>query len=78
MKMRKGVNVAVFDTRYKTKLVGIFGYAAGRILKNLKEKGANVVGHPEGFFVTSDKKPQLKEGELERATNWAKELVKGK
>src|SRR3989304_6026561 len=27
----RGVNVAAFDTRISTKLVGVFGYAAGKI-----------------------------------------------
>ena len=43
----QGNNVAAFDTRISAKWVGIFGYAAGKIGKNLKEKGANlVVGCP--------------------------------
>src|SRR3990172_4287705 len=61
----KGINVATFDTRISTKLVGVFGYAAGRIASNLKGKGANLVASPEGFFVKGVKGP-LKEGELER------------
>ena len=30
----------------------------------------------EGFNVTAEKAPKLKEGEMERAANWAKTLIK--
>jgi flavodoxin len=73
----KGKNIAAFDTRIPTKLAKIFGYAADRIAKNLKEKGGNLVVPGEGFFVNGKEGP-LKEGELERAASWAKELSKGK
>jgi flavodoxin len=72
-----GVNVAAFDTRMQMKLVGIFGYAAGRIADSLKRKGGNLMGRPEGFFVKGAEGP-LKESEVERAASWAKEIVKGK
>ena len=71
----KGKNIAAFDTRIPTKLAKIFGYAADRIAKNLKEKGGNLVVPGEGFFVNGKEGP-LKEGELERASSWAKGLVK--
>ena len=71
----KGINLAAFDTRISTKWVGIFGYAAGRIARNLKGRGGNLVASPEGFFVEGTKGP-LKEGELERAAGWAQEIVK--
>jgi len=73
----KGANVAAFDTRLSTKLVVIFGYAAGRIASILKRKGSTLVVSPKGFFVKGTKGP-LKEGELERAASWAKEIVKSK
>ena len=73
----KGVNVAAFDTRFSTKLVGIFGYAAGKIAESLKRKGGNLVLPPEPFFVKSRQGP-LKEGELERAAGWAKRLLESK
>jgi len=73
-----GINVAAFDTRVTTKMVGIFGYAAGRIArKNLKKKGGTLLVSPEGFFVKGGKGP-LKEGELERAAGWARGIVEGK
>ncbi|MCJ7667770.1 MAG: flavodoxin family protein [Anaerolineae bacterium] len=73
----KGVNVAAFDTRFSTKLVGIFGYAAGKIADNLKGKGGTLVASPEGFFVKGKEGP-LKEGELERAAGWARGIVESK
>jgi flavodoxin len=73
----EGTNVAAFDTRISTRLVRIFGYAAGRIAGSLKRKGGTLIVSPEGFFVKGTKGP-LKEGELERAASWAKEIVKSK
>jgi len=73
----QGIEVAAFDTRYSTKLVAVFGYAAGRIAGNLKKKGGTLIASPEGFFVTASKGP-LKEGELERATGWAKGILQSK
>ena len=73
----KCINVAAFDTRFSTRLVGIFGYAAGRIADSLKKKGGTLILSPEGFFVKGKEGP-LKEGELERAATWAKEIVKSK
>ena len=73
----KGTNVATFDTRFSTRLVRIFGYAAGRISGSLKRNGATLIVSPEGFFVKGTKGP-LKEGEVERAASWAKVIVKSK
>ena len=73
----KGVNVAAFDTRIPAKWVSIFGYAAGKIAGSLKAKGANIISPPEGFFVKGKEGP-IKEGELERAAAWAKEVAKSK
>ena len=70
----KGMNVATFDTRISAKWVGIFGYAAGRIAKNLKKKGGTLLLNPEPFFVEGTQGP-LKEGELERAAAWAQEVI---
>jgi flavodoxin I len=71
----KGKKVAAFDTRYSTRMVKIFGFAADRISDRLKAKGATVVSSPMGFFVKGKKGP-IKGGELERASEWAKEIVK--
>ncbi len=73
----QGTNVAAFDTRISTRLVRIFGYAAGRIAGSLKRKGGTLIVPPEGFFVKGTKGP-LKEGEVEHAASWAKEIVKSK
>ena len=71
----KGTSVAAFDTRLQAKWVRIFGYAAGRIGDSLKRKGGNLAASPEPFFVEGTEGP-LKEGELDRATGWAKEIIK--
>jgi len=65
--------VTAFDTRLPTRLVGIFGYAAARIADSLKRNGGTLIAPPEGFFVKGKEGP-LKEGELERAAGWAKEI----
>ena len=80
----KGIKVAAFDTRFPMPViqktpplpffVRIFGYAAGRIAKQLEAKGGRLVVAPEGFFVEDTKGP-LVEGELERAANWARVLI---
>jgi flavodoxin len=70
----KGIDVAAFDTRFSTKLVGIFGYAAGKIADSLKRKGGTLILPPEAFFVKSREGP-LKDGELERAAAWAKRIL---
>ena len=83
----KGVKVAAFDTRFTMSaieesrvlpfLVRLFGYAAKPISNRLKKKGGELIISPEGFFVEGVEGP-LKEGEIERAASWAKEIVKGK
>jgi flavodoxin len=73
----KGIKVAAFDTRISKKIVGVFGYAAGRIANNLKKKGGVLIASPEGFFVTGGQGP-LKEGELERAAAWAEGFSESK
>ncbi len=73
----KGISVAAFDTRFSTKLVGIFGYAAGKIAESLKRKGGTLSLPPEPFFVKGKEGP-LKEGELERAAAWAKRVLESR
>ncbi len=73
--MLKNISVAAFDTRIKTAIVKIFGFAAGRIADGLKARGGNLVVPAAGFFVKGKEGPLL-EGELERAAAWAGELVK--
>jgi flavodoxin I len=73
----RNVMVAAFDTRLKNALVKLFGYAAGPILDVLKNRGGRPVAAPEGFVVRGRKGP-LAEGELERASAWAKAVVEAK
>lgn len=83
----KGVKVAAFDTRLSTgeinktpilaffvRLFGVNAYAARLIANQLKKKGAKLAVSPEGFFVEGMKGP-LVEGELERAMNWARQII---
>ncbi len=76
-----GVAVAAFDTRIPAAdsglplrlLMNLIGYAAPRIAADLKRKGGRQVIAPEGFVVEGKEGP-LREGELERARGWAKQL----
>ncbi len=76
------INVAAFDTRFSIEgrrwlmrtFLEMLGYAAGRIAKGLQGKGGQLVAPPEGFIV-KDKEGPLKEGELERAAAWAKNVA---
>jgi flavodoxin I len=70
----KSTRVASFDTRLAAKWVGVFGYAAGRIARALEEAGGTLVAPGEGFVVKGREGP-LKDGELERAADWARELA---
>jgi flavodoxin len=70
----EGVNVAGFDTRMTNRLILLFGVAAPKIAKALENKGGTLVGPPGDFSVTGGKGP-LRDGELERAADWAKGLV---
>ncbi len=80
----KGVKVAAFDTRFTMSeieesrvfpfFVRLFGYAAKPISDRLEKKGGEVVIPPEGFYVEGIEGP-LKEGELERAADWAKKII---
>jgi flavodoxin I len=70
----EGIKVAAFDTRLTTRWAGILGFAAGRIAKSLKKRGATLVGSPENFHVEGTEGP-LREGELERAAAWARQIA---
>ncbi len=78
-----GIKVAAFDTRFSAndvqstilRLVIKFGrFAAQPIADLLKKKGGNLVLPGEGFIVKDTEGP-LKDGELERAADWAKRVV---
>jgi len=82
-KALNGVKVAAFDTRISMEdtdsgflrtMVKVFGYAAKPIADRLKSKGGDLVLPPEGFYVQDSEGP-LKEGELERAGAWAKQVA---
>ena len=83
-KQLHGGKVAAFDTRMDVKevnniiltiMAGMFGYAAEKISKGLKSAGGVEAIAPAGFFVTGNEGP-LADGELERAADWAREIVK--
>jgi flavodoxin I len=76
----QGVRVAAFDTRISPDdipsgflrfIVGRGGYAANPIARRLKGSGGGLTAPPEGFCVQGTEGP-LKEGELERAADWAR------
>ena len=79
----KGISVAAFDTRILEKdqnfalsmLMKTIGYAAEKISKMLESKGGKLVAQPEGFIVKGKEGP-LAEDELERAKDWAKQVIK--
>ena len=80
------MKAAAFDTRISTDdiksrvlgfMVNMFGYAARPISEKLRKKGAQIVVAPEGFFVKDTEGP-LKEGEIERAGEWAKKINEAK
>ncbi len=78
----RGVRVAAFDTRIAMDdqvpgilrfMAGIFGYAAKPIADRLAKKGGELALPPEGFIVNGSEGP-LKDGELERAADWASQI----
>jgi flavodoxin len=77
-----GKKVAAFDTRAiftdKTPgilkfMAGLFGYAAEPVNKQLVKKGGLQAQAPAWFYVLESEGP-LKDGELERAAEWAKSI----
>ena len=80
----KGMKVAAFDTRmtlqdinspvlnFIVRFIG-FRYAASPIAAALQKKGGDLVTPPDGFYVEKSEGP-LKEGELERAVEWARKI----
>ena len=81
-----GIHAVAFDTRFDmndvdsrtlrlaVKVAGDSAYAAPRIAAVLEKAGATMVATPEGFIVTDTEGP-LREGELERAAEWARGLL---
>jgi flavodoxin I len=79
----KGVKVTAFDTRISINdinssigrfFINLFGYAAKPMSDKLRKKGGELIIPPEGFFVEGTEGP-LKEGELKRAADWAKQIL---
>jgi flavodoxin len=77
-----GVKVAAFDTRVDvqevnsrvlTTFVKVFGYAAEPMAARLVKKGGTQAMSPAGFFVEGTEGP-LRDGELERAAAWARQI----
>jgi flavodoxin len=63
-----------FDTRLTWKFLEKHGGAAEKIAEALREKGWRMHLSPEGFLVGGLRRGPLKNGELERATLWAKQI----
>lgn len=70
----EGKYFACFDTRLSLKVLGIFGFASERISALLRAKGATELLKPAGFVVNGTEGP-LKEGEIERAMTWARDIT---
>lgn len=68
-----GVACAAFDTRYQRPRF-LTGSAGLGIARYLSRRGARVEIGPESFFVV-DKDGPLAEGELDRAHNWARQVL---
>lgn len=81
-----GVKVAAFDTRIEAKdikspavkaflglMIKLFGYADRPIIKTLIKKGGEATGETTGFCVLDTEGP-LRDGEVERAREFAKIL----
>jgi len=79
----KGVKVAAFDTRVSATdlnsrifnfFVKFFGYAAEPIAAKLVKKGGNLIIPSAPFYVKTSEN-SLKDGEPERAADWAKLIL---
>jgi flavodoxin len=79
----RDTGVTAFDTRIDSaaqgfmlrRLMGVIGYAAGRIARQLEAKGGRLVTRPQGFLV-EDKEGPLSSGEIERAAAWGTTIVR--
>jgi flavodoxin I len=70
----KSLKFATFDTRMEMFIAKLFGYAAVRTAKKLEGKGGKIVSTP-GAFIVKGKEGPLKDGEIEKAAEWAKTLT---
>lgn len=69
----EGIPAATFDTRLRWPMF-LSGSAARSLAKILKRHGARLVAEPASFIVQATEGP-LAEGEIERATTWARAIV---
>jgi flavodoxin len=69
----RGLAVACFDTRFRLPRF-MTGSAANVMAGKLREKGSSLLVAPESFFVKGTEGP-LRDGELERASTWARQIV---
>ena len=70
----KSTRAAAFDTRLSWFFLKLFGFAADKIAAGLQAGGLAPAAPPEGFYVKGRQGP-LKDGELERAATWAKQVA---
>ena len=77
------VKVAAFDTRipidqtdsgFLKMLINLLGYADSKIAKALSKAGADLALKSDGFGVSGTEGPLI-EGELERAQDWARQIL---
>jgi flavodoxin len=79
----KNIDVSVFDTGipkegqkwFLRTVIQIIGYASPKIAGSLQSKGAKMIGEPETFWV-NDREGPLLNGELKRAGDWIKKILK--
>jgi hypothetical protein len=71
----RGPRAAAFDTR-ANKPVLLVGSAARGIARRLRQHGYALAAEPRSFFVVGTPGP-LEAGELERASDWGRELANG-
>jgi flavodoxin len=78
-----GIKAAAFDTgipledvspNFLKFFVQLFGYAAKPIAAGLAKKGGKLVMPPEGFMVKDSEGP-LRDGEVDRAAQWARKCI---
>lgn len=78
-----GVSAAAFDTRipldqaesgFLRMMINLFGYADAKIAKALTKAGASLALENAGFGVSGTEGPLI-EGELERAQDWARQII---
>lgn len=79
-----GVKAAAFDTRipidnktpgFLKLMIKLFGYADSKITKRLTKAGATLALESVGFAVSGTEGP-LVEGEIARAQDWARQILK--